>query len=56
MVVLETLGIVAALGVIALMAFAPFLMTLNDEHPSRASRRPVAPRAGQNQHAVSHRH
>jgi hypothetical protein len=33
MAVLGTLGIIAALGVLALMALAPALITLNDRYP-----------------------
>jgi len=48
MAVLETLGIIVALGVLALMALAPALVALNDRHPVRArsARRPAdVPRA-----------
>ncbi len=43
MAVLETLGIIVALGVLALMALAPALVTLNDRYPVRArpAHRPV---------------
>jgi hypothetical protein len=57
MAVVETLGIVVGLAVIALMALAPVLMTLHDGHPSRdrgAPEQPAAPRAGQDQ-ACGHR-
>jgi hypothetical protein len=57
MAVVETLGIVVGLAVIALMALAPVLMTLHDGHPSRdrgAPEQPAAPQAGQDQ-ACGHR-
>jgi len=40
MAVVETLGIVAGLAIIALMALAPALMTLHDGHPARDRRAP----------------
>jgi hypothetical protein len=49
MAVVETLGIVAGLTVIVLMALAPVLMTLHDGHPSRdrgAPERPASTHAG----------
>ena len=51
MAVVETLGIVVGLVVIALMALAPALMTLHDGHPSRRRRTPErpAPRADRDQ-------
>jgi len=41
MAVLETLGIIAALGVLALMALTPALMTLNDRYPVRTREHPT---------------